>query len=187
MSRTAVVLALLLIGANCAFWADELPYCRDPFSFPVTMQTSPSTVDISRYMGVWFEIARMRFTQQEDCVCSQATYRLNQEGGYVDVNNACINRDGSSGTAVAKAYSRNDQNTKLQVYFTFNPTVGGNYWILDIDAEYQWVIVGEPCKRSAWILSRTKTITPVSLNLRLDTLRKAGYEVGNLLYRDPKC
>ena len=184
MKWTIVLLACLLIGANCKSWADEYPFCQTPFSYPVSLQTTSFKVNIRNYMGVWFEIAHLPTQFQKDCACSQAAYTLNT-AGYVDVENSCTLFDGSRTIANAKAYSRNSDNTKLEVYF--QPNTPGNYWILEIDPYYNWVVVGEPCKKMAWIMSRTPGLAKDILAKRVQFLNNLGFETSKFLFRDTKC
>ena len=184
MKWTILLLACLLIGANCKTWADEFPFCQSPFTYPVSLQTTSFKVDIRNYMGVWFEIAHLPTQFQKDCACSQAAYTLNT-AGWVDVQNSCTLFDGSKTNANAKAYSRNAENTKLEVYF--QPQTAGNYWILDIDPYYNWVVVGEPCRKMAWILSRTPALAKDNLSKRIDFLTGLGFDTSKLLFRDSKC
>ena len=186
MKISLVILACLLIGANC-WWADELPWCLEPFKYPVTMETTKAQVDVLKYMGTWYEVARMPAPFQPDCICSQALYSFNAEEKYVIVDNSCIERSGKSARALGKAYPMNDHNTKLEVKFNFDPKVVGNYWILEIEPNYNWVVVGEPCRRDAWILSRTRTLDPTTLAARIQTLQSHHYDISKLVFRDAKC
>ena len=184
MRATLVIaFAVLFVGANCK-WADWIPFCLAPGTFPVSMTAYDGQVSLERYTGTWYEIARMPAPFQKNCACSQAEYGLNTEGS-VDVHNSCVNHDGSSSEVTGKAYSKNSLNTVLSVYF--NPVIGGAYWILDIDPDYQWVIVGEPCRKFAWVLARTKTMPADSLRARIETLRAHNYDTARLVYRAEDC
>ncbi len=181
MKNTLAIVCLVLAAACVnARWADKEPLCRFPNLFSVSLATSPAKVDLERYQGTWYEIVRKPFGQEGDCECAKAQYTLNS-ADYVEVVNTCTRPDGSTRSASAKAYSRNDSNTKLEVYFA--PFIAGNYWILDIDVNYQWVIVGEPCKKQGWVLARTKTLPEDELNARIETLESKGYDVSDLIRR----
>ena len=185
--KSTILIVCLLFAVSNAWFADDLPWCHEPFKYPVTMETSPSQVDIPSYMGTWYEVARMPIPSQPDCACSQAIYNYNPTGGFVKVENTCILRSGASLRIVGKAFSKNSLNTRLEVAFDFDPSRMGNYWILEIEPNYQWVVVGEPCKKDAWILSRTRTLLPTVLSGRIQTLQNIGYNVSKLVFRDPKC
>ena len=179
----ALVVALVIAVPISATWSDKVPFCLFPGVFPVSMSSSPATVDLAQYSGLWYEIARKPMPQEAKCNCAEALYTPNP-AGYVDVKNSCTTFDGKSIVAVAKAYTANTANTRLKVYFT--PYVAGAYWILDIDPNYQWVVVGEPCKWYAWVLSRSKTMDKASLEARVAVLEAKGYKTNDIIYRG-KC
>jgi apolipoprotein D and lipocalin family protein len=76
-----------------------------------------------------------------------------------------IKKDGSRSVAHAKGYVKNDFNTFLKIYF--NPLIGGNYFILDLDVDYKWVVIGTPCRDLFWILARESSISDDLLNEKL--------------------
>ena len=182
-SVSTVIFALFIASAACC-WADNAPFCYFPQVFPVSMKVSPATVDVNRYMGKWYEVARMPAPFQKDCLCSEANYALDQSG-FVKVANTCLKTSGEIAEADGKAYSQNKENTKLNVYFQV--PIPGPYWILDIEPNYQWVVVGEPCSKLAWILSRTKQLPQNVLDARISTLQSKGYDVSKLVRRNPSC
>ncbi len=114
------------------------------------------TVDLSRYYGTWYEIARLPNWFQSMCVSdTRADYR--PDGENVSVVNQCRTADGKIEQAdgIAKVVD-GSQGAKLRVSF-FRPFYG-DYWILDLDPDYRWVLVGEPGRSYAWILARDKTL-----------------------------
>ena len=179
-----VLIASSIVMVAGHTWADNMPFCLFPNCFPVSMRTPDRQVDIQSYLGEWFEVARMPAPFQTQCICSQANYALNPKG-FIDVHNSCIQRDGSSTEIDGYAYSKNDLNTQLTVYF--NRFIGGAYWILDFDPDYQWAIVGEPCRKFGWILARTKTLEQDELEKRIKTLEDYGYETSKLIMRSTDC
>ncbi len=119
------------------------------------LPTVPS-VDLERYAGTWYEIAHLPNFFQSACASdTRATYRLS--GEHVDVLNECREADGTleqiSGIARVVEGS---QGAKLRVSF-FRP-IYGDYWILDLDPDYRWVLVGEPSRKYAWILARSPAL-----------------------------
>lgn len=117
-----------------------------------------SHVDLNRYMGVWYEIARYPNSFQKDCVGSRATYTLS-DGGKVSVLNECY--DGSFGGKVRSAKGKawvvdKETNSRLKVSFFW--FFAGDYWIIDIADDYSYVVVGHPKRKYLWILSRNKVM-----------------------------
>ncbi len=149
----ASVLSLALSLLSCAGRGE-------PASPPPTAEA----VDLARYAGLWYEIARLPMWAQRDCLASTAEYRL-LDSGEVHVRNACVTTSGREisidGTAtVIDLESRARLNVvfdqwaaKLVSWFT--ASAEGNYWILRIDPDYRWTVVGTPDRTYLWILART--------------------------------
>ena len=109
-------------------------------------------VDLSRYIGQWYEIARYDQSFEQGCEDATAEYRLRPDG-KIAVINRCNDEHGRAREAHGIAEIVDTQsNAKLRVSF-FWP-VRGDYWILDHADDYSWSIVGEPSGRYLWILAR---------------------------------
>ena len=112
-------------------------------------------VDIERYLGTWYEIATIPQRFQKGCVGVSAHYSL-REDGAIDVVNVCRKGtlDGKESSIRGKAWIVDrTTNAKLKVRF-FWPFTGA-YWIIELDEDYQWAVVGHPDRTYYWILSRT--------------------------------
>ena len=112
-------------------------------------------VDLDRYLGTWYEIASYPAWFQKGCTGSTATYSL-QTDGRIRVVNQCFRKslDGPRKTSTGKAVVVDgSSNAKLKVWF-FWP-FKGDYWIIDLDPDYRWAVVGVPSRKYLWILSRT--------------------------------
>lgn len=138
----------------------------------LALPTVPS-VDTGRYMGNWYEIALLPNRFQAMCVSdTMATYSL--EGEKVKVKNRCRRSDGkveeANGTAKVVDGSGN---AKLRVSF-FWPFYG-NYWILALDPDYRWVLIGEPSREYGWILARSPHLDDATLAMILDKAESLGY------------
>jgi apolipoprotein D and lipocalin family protein len=133
-----------------------------------------AAVDLPRYMGTWFEIARLPNRFQAVCTGdTQAQYRL--DGDVVRVINRCRKEDGTVTQAQGRALPvAGSGNTKLRVSF-FRPFYG-DYWILALDPDYRWVLVGEPKRRYAWILSRTPLLEEATIAALLDQAAGFGFD-----------
>ena len=116
--------------------------------------TTVDHVDLQRYVGKWYEIARYPNRFQRKCQSdTTATYTL-REDGKVQVANACREKDGTMTTANGTAKVV-DPKTNAKLKVTFFWPFYGDYWILGLGPDYQYAIVGEPDRKYLWILSRT--------------------------------
>ena len=132
------------------------------------------TVDLSRYLGDWYEVALIPNQFQKDCVSdTRANYSL--QGEDIRVHNRCRRADGKIKEAdgIAKLV-QGSGNAKLRVSF-FRPFYG-DYWILALDSDYQWVLVGEPGRKYGWILSRSPTLNDSIMQHLLDKAASLGYQ-----------
>jgi apolipoprotein D and lipocalin family protein len=131
-------------------------------------------VDLDRYYGTWYEIARLPNRFQAMCVSdTQATYR--PDGNQVTVVNRCRTADGKFEQAdgVAKVVA-GSHGAKLRVSF-FRPFYG-DYWILDLDPDYRWVLVGEPSRKYAWILARQPRLDDATREALLNRAATLGFD-----------
>ncbi len=151
---------------------------------PIDGQTAgpPSTVgqvDLRRYVGLWYEIAKIPNTFQRKCASrTTAQYELRQDG-RITVVNRCIKNDGEAIKAkgIAKIV---DTKTNAKLKVSFVNLLGwrlfwGDYWIIGLDENYRWAVVGHPQRRYGWILSRTPTLEKPTLEAVFDLLREQGY------------
>ena len=139
------------------------------------------SVDLARYAGKWFEIARLPNWFQRACESgTTATYTVRPDG-KVDVVNSCRKKDGSlkSVQGTARSAGANEPNTKLKV--TFFWPFSGNYWIIDLDPDYRWAVVGEPGRGYLWVLSRTPQMDQAVYEGILKRASAQGYDLGRLL------
>ena len=156
---------------------------------PAPLVTIPS-LDVTRYMGTWFEIAKYPNRFQKKCVAdTRADYQL-QPSGTVQVTNRCRTANGEMDEAVGEARQIGPATSpKLQVRFapawlSLLPFVWGNYWVIDLDEAYQLVAVGEPKREFLWILSRTPTVNAAAYDALVARLQRMGFDP-NQLERTP--
>lgn len=143
-----------------------------------------ASVDVARYMGLWYELARYPTSFQKDCEGTTAEYTL-REDGKVDVLNTCRfgtkNGEPRSAEAVARVM---DGSNGARIFVNFAPIPlpagRGNYWIIHLDKAYQHALIGEPSGRFLWMLSRTPTVTPEVREELNAAAVAAGYDLGLL-------
>ncbi len=159
--------------------------CFSPFASAQALATIES-LDVSRYMGTWYEIAKFPNWFQKKCVGdTRADYSLAADG-KVQVINRCRLASGefdqASGTArqIGATDSPKLEVTFAPAWLSFLPLVWGNYWVIDIDAAYQLVAVSEPGREYLWILSRTPSIDPQAYGRLVARLAAQGLDTDKL-------
>lgn len=138
-------------------------------------------VDLQRYAGTWYEIARFPNRFQKDCVASTATYTIRPDGG-IDIVNRCRkgSGDGESRQARGRAWVADPQtNARLKVSF-FWP-FKGDYWIIDLDSAYTCAAVGHPRRKYLWVLGRTPAMQDEVYAGILQRLERNGYDTARLI------
>jgi len=135
-------------------------------------------INLNKYMGKWYEAARLPNSFQKGCSCSTANYKITNKN-YINVINQCI-KNGVIKTSTAKAWRVNKHdNSKLKVRFFWPFT--GNYWILYTSPNYKYAVVGEPSRKYLWFLSRTKTVDKKSFNLMKQVALSQGYNLSKII------
>jgi apolipoprotein D and lipocalin family protein len=139
-------------------------------------------VDLARYLGTWYEVARLPTRFEKDCVGVTATYSKRDDGG-IDIVNRCRKKwvDGEIKDAKGKAKVV-DANTNAKLKVTFFWPFYGDYWILELGKDYEYVLVGEPAREYLWILSRTATLPEATTQALLARAKELGYDLTNIYF-----
>jgi apolipoprotein D and lipocalin family protein len=160
-------------------------------SFAVTaagaqeVKTVPA-VDLKRYAGRWYEIARIPNGFQKKCVSgATAEYRARGDG-EIDITNRCKTADGSDTAQGVARVVAGSNNSKLQVRFapawlSWLPMVWGDYWIMELDEQYTLATVGSPSREYLWILSRTPAISDEQYENAVNNATKQGFDTSRLV------
>lgn len=171
-----------LVCGGCAWLSSE--------SEKPPLQTVPN-VDLTRYAGTWYEIARLPMWFQRDCVASQANYTLLLTGN-IEVKNQCVTKTGAQKEAQGLA-TVVDTHTNAKLYVEFDNWIAklfsgwssasteGNYWILYLDPDYQRAIIGTPDREYFWILSRTPTLDQATYEQLVSLGKQMGFPIANLI------
>jgi len=139
------------------------------------------SLDLNRYVGTWYEIARLPNRFQKACASdTTATYKLRPDG-RIDVLNQCREADGRlrSARGVAKPAGPKEPNSKLRVSF-FWP-FAGDYWVIGLDPDYRWAVVGGPDRKYLWVLSREPRMDAAEFEKIIELIRRQGYQTKDLL------
>ena len=139
-----------------------------------------SSVDLSRYVGRWYEIARLPNRFEKKCADSvTATYALRPDG-KIDVVNRCRKSSGEYTTAKGKAKIV-DKKTNAKLKVTFFWPFYGDYWILDLGSNYEYAVVGDPSREYLWILSRTPRIEAALYQQLLGKMAARGFKTERMI------
>lgn len=180
--RALAALAGLLIAA-----CTSAPPATSPRRAPVEAVRPVPALDLPRYMGRWYEIARLPNRFQQACVTqSTADYRLRPDG-EVDVSNRCREADGRIRTALGRARLAGPAGAaRLEVRFapawlSWLPAVWGDYWVVDLAPDYRLAAVGEPRRDYLWVLSRSPEVDAAAYRALLTRLAAQGFAVERLV------
>jgi apolipoprotein D and lipocalin family protein len=164
------LLALAIFGIKAlAFGADE------------PLETVDH-VDLTRYLGKWFEIARLPLIWENKCASNVTATYTPLPDGKIGVLNSCRKSYGkiTQSRGTAKIASKKDSsNSKLKV--TFFWPFSGDYWILDLDPDYQWSLVGNPSRKNLWILSRTPGLDSETIDMLLAKGESLGFDISKII------
>ena len=180
LGRRSAVVALVLVAAA----ALQPPVVRAQAPSSTEMRTVPF-VDLDRYVGDWFEIARYPNRFQRTCVGDVRASYARRPDGRLDVVNRCRTADGSiEARGVARVV---DDRTfsRLQVRFapawlSFVPFIWGDYWIIGLADDYSWAVVGSPDRDYLWILARTPRLDDQRAAAARSAVRSNGFELERL-------
>ncbi|NVJ52756.1 MAG: lipocalin family protein [Campylobacteraceae bacterium] len=141
---------------------------------------SVPSVDLDRYLGSWYEIARYEHKFEKDCKNVTATYSIKEDDEIKVINRCTKITTGEKTEAVGEAYAVDDTNSKLKVSF-FWPFFG-DYWIIMLDKNYSYAVISEPSKEYLWILSRTKKLDEDTKEKILKRLESLDYDLSKLIW-----
>ena len=148
---------------------------------PVT--TTVPSVDVSRYLGTWYEVGSVKQFFSAGLVNTTANYSLLPDGSIrVENSGNYFAANGPESRIVGSAVPVDATNARLNVSFSgFNSAdPPGNYWVVDLDPDYRWAVVSDPTGASAFLLSRTKTVSPTLYQELLDRAAAKGVQIGGI-------
>jgi apolipoprotein D and lipocalin family protein len=143
------------------------------------------TLDLTRYLGLWHEIAHLPLFFQRNCVEGvTATYTQNPDGTIGVLNGCCTvsgSRESSMGIARTTKIPGALKVTFVPRWLRWLPRVWADYWVIDIDPNYRWSVVGGPTRKYLWILGREPSMTQATFNGLTAHAASCGYPVARLI------
>ena len=149
-----------------------------------------ASLDLQRYAGQWHEIAHLPMFFQRHCADQiTATYTINPDDS-IGVHNACRARNGKMDASDGVAKAVPGQPAALKVRFAprilaWLPWVWADYWVVEIDPNYQWAVVGGPSRKYLWVLSRAPSMDAKLFAQIRERARERGYPVDKLVMAAP--
>ncbi len=159
----------VLLGAVSAAFADSAS----------ELKTVPS-VDLNRYVGKWYEIARYPNRFEKECTADVTAQYTLRPDGKIEVVNSCRKADGTMKSSKGSAKVA-DKKTNAKLKVTFFWPFYGKYWIIELDPEYRYAVVSEPGRDYLWILSRTPKLDPAVYDAITARLRQNGFDPSRLI------
>ncbi len=173
MKKLLVLTALVFASFSNLAWSQEV--------------RTVASVDLTRYVGTWYEIARFPNRFQKDCASNVTAQYNKRADGDIDVVNRCKEADGRLEQATGLARVENPQtNAKLKVSFApdwlnWIPFIWADYWVIDLAQDYSLVAVGGPSRDYLWILSRTPTIADADYEALVNRVTAQGFDTAKLV------
>ena len=159
-------------------------------------------VDLPRYLGTWHEIATIPQFFQRKCVRDTKAVYSAGEAAQIRVENVCTREDGGREKIEGRArVADSAQTSKLEVTFLelfgeYRFWVAADYWVLALDPDYAWAVVGHPSLRYGWVLSREPRLPSATLAEIIGRVKSQGYDAcafvitpqtGGLSVKRPLC
>lgn len=174
-----------MLGFKCLF-SRAAPAAAALALLPLAVQADAPAptkpVDLQRYAGRWYEVARVpnHFEKGRDCDGPTADYRRDAAGAVTVVQTCHQN----SPTGPVKAYHARaeilDPGTNAKFRLTFFVVVAKEYWVLDHAQDYRWAIVGDPSGQYLWFFSRQAALPSTVKDALLARARALGYDTAKL-------
>jgi lipocalin len=151
-------------------------------------KTVVKELDLQRYLGTWYEIARFDHRFERDLVGVSANYSLRDDGKIKVLNSGYKNSlEGEYSEAIGKAKIPNPTNEPAKLKVSFFWIFYGDYFVLELDKDYQWAIIGSSSDKYLWILSRTPQLTDELYSDLIDRISERGYDVSKLIKVEQKA
>lgn len=144
-------------------------------------------VDLAKYSGKWYEIARLPMPYQKQCAANVSATYIPNANGTIRVINRCLTDSGSWSEAEGLAKPQDEANNKLSVTFMpkalrWLPIGKAPYWVMALDENYETAMVGQPDRKYLWILSRKPQMDEAVYQAYLKQAQEQGYDLSTLIH-----
>ncbi len=143
-------------------------------------------LDIKKYSGKWYEIAKLPNKFEKNLTCVTATYKLNDDDkinvinrGYDTVKNKYTQSEGVAW--------RPNHDEPGQIYVRFFWPFKGKYWVMELDEDYSHVLIGSPSRKYLWILARNDTLDTKTYNSLLQKASALGFDTNKVTETQHGC
>ncbi len=158
--------------------------------FSASSQKVPTVVeavDLKKYSGTWYEIARLPNFFEKKLKCITATYSPRPDGKIKVLNQGYYLTDPGKSTSAEGIAWIPDKNSPAKLKVRFFWPFSGNYWIMYLDHDYRYVLVGEPSYKYLWILSREKKMDEGTYRMLLQKAIDNGYDIKSIIRVEHDC
>ncbi|WP_204273606.1 lipocalin family protein [Draconibacterium mangrovi] len=139
-------------------------------------------LDLEKYLGTWYEIARYDHRFERGMVGVTANYSMRPDGKIKVVNSGYENTlDGKYSEAIGNAKIPDPKNEPAKLKVSFFWIFYGDYYVLELDEDYQWAVIGSSSDKYLWILNRTPQMAPAVYNDLLKRIADRGYDTSALI------
>ena len=149
--------------------------------------TVVATVDLNRYAGTWYEIARLPNPFERKLKCITATYTLRDDGRITVLNKGHYINEPAKVNSVTGVAWVPDKNAPAKLKVQFFWPFSGNYWILLLDKDYKYVLIGDPSYKYLWILCREKKMDELTYDVLLKKATDSGFDIKPIIRVDQNC
>jgi apolipoprotein D and lipocalin family protein len=149
--------------------------------------TVVTSVDLNRYKGKWFEIARLPNYFERKLKCTCATYTLREDGRITVLNAGNYIAEPQKTSSVSGVAWIPDKNSPAKLKVQFFWPFSGDYWIMYLDKDYRYVLVGDPSYKYLWILAREKKMDEQTYNMLLQKAIDNGFDVKPIIRVEQDC
>ncbi len=177
--RSIPLAVALSIGATTTLWAEAASL---PDVLPAGSPNTPvEALELERYLGTWHEVARLPMFFQRKCTADTTARYAQRDDGRITVTNRC--RTAKNDFIESQGLARTTANAgALEVTFVpsmlaWLPGVWADYWVIDLDPDYRWAVVGGPGQGALWVLSREATMDEALLMRLKQRAEARGYSL----------